>query len=200
MLRFNVVLAAAGGSSRLGQPKQLLNLDGRPLVVRALQTALISGAEQVVVVLGAHADEVKAACAGLGMFPNESFTRFIVNERWQEGMGGSIRVGISAVGPKAEVAVLMLCDQPKVTSPLLRSLVEAISEQTPIAACRYEGMAGAPCAFHRSVFPELMKLEGDRGARDIIRDPSRAVRLVEFEGGAVDVDEPEDVERLRSSV
>jgi molybdenum cofactor cytidylyltransferase len=201
MRPFSVVLLAAGESSRLGRPKQLVEIDGSPLIVRAISVALEAVPLEVIVVLGAYAEEIEAAVArdfGLGAEPevaasSRSPIRIVVNEGWAEGMGSSIRVGVEAVDASSKAAVLMLCDQPRVSTELLLSLAEALSDSDGISATEYEGRAGAPCAFARAVFPELLKLQGDRGARDLIRDPARNVALVPFESAAADIDTQSDI-------
>jgi molybdenum cofactor cytidylyltransferase len=184
---FSVLRMAAGASSRLGRPKQLVELGGVTLIRRAVSVALAAEPREVIVALGAYAAEVKAA---MGDLP----AKVVFNERWQEGMGSSIRAGVEAVDPSSEAVVLMLCDQLHVDVDLLRTLVEKISDEVETAASEYDGQAGVPCAFRRSVIPELLKLEGDLGARNIIRDPQRHVVLVPFESAGVDIDTQEDVE------
>jgi molybdenum cofactor cytidylyltransferase len=207
MRPFGIVIAAAGGSSRLGRPKQLVEFEGEPLIRRAVRTALAAGPIEVIVVLGAEADKVKLACrkavsrdtpSDEACFEQISAragpaVRFVLNERWKDGMGPSIACGVAAVSQGAEAVVLMLCDQPKITAELLTLLVDSLSPETRIAACSYAGNAGAPCAFDRSIFPELLTLTGDRGARSLIRDHSRPVALIPFEGGKFDIDTAADL-------
>lgn len=185
---FGVVVLAAGSSSRLGRPKQLLRYQGVTLVGRAVQSAVASGADEVVVVLGAHADLVRSAL--------EPSTTWVLNENWAEGMGSSIRCGIAALSDPAEAVVIMLCDQPLITGAHLRALADLVLNGSPIAASSYAGVLGVPAAFSHDLFPRLMELEGDQGARDLIRN-APDVAHVEFEGAEWDVDEEADYDGER---
>ena len=183
---FGVVVLAAGGSSRLGRPKQLLLYLGRTLVEHAVRTALASGASEVVVVVGSNAERVREALRGLKI-------RIVVNEDWAEGMGGSISRGVAALGDGIETTVVALGDQPRITPEHLRKLAE---RATPIAASSYAGVLGAPAAFDRSEFARLIALKGEVGARHLVRSGEEEIATVEFASANVDVDTPEDYHRL----
>ncbi|HUL61253.1 MAG TPA: nucleotidyltransferase family protein [Anaeromyxobacteraceae bacterium] len=184
------VVLAAGGSTRLGRPKQLLVLGGEPLVRRAARAALEAGLSPVVVVVGAAADGVRAAIAGLPVAAVE-------NAGWAEGIGSSIRAGIAALARAgAPAAAVVLCDQPRLDAAHLARLAATWRAGAAIAASAYGGARGVPAVFDASVFGELASLAGDRGARAVIsRDPAR-VAEVPFPGGEEDVDRPEDWERV----
>jgi len=181
--KFAVVILAAGSSGRLGRPKQLLPYLGRTLVEHAARTALASGAHDVVVVVGSDGEAVREKLKGLAV-------RVVSNSEWSLGIGSSIRVGIGALRPETECAVVALCDQPQITPTLLRSLAHRHFESgLPIVASSYDGVIGAPTAFGPSQFAKLMALPANKGARDLIRQ-SAFVLTVEFSGGNVDVDIP----------
>lgn len=180
---FGVVVLAAGGSSRMGRTKGLLPYLGRTLVAHAARTALASGAAEVVVVLGADADALRAELTGLKV-------RVVVNPEWQEGMGASIRAGIGALSPEIEGAVVALGDQPRITPAHLRALAEGLSD-APIVASSYDGVVGAPCAFARGEFARLLALRGDVGARALVRSGEEPVATIAFAGANTDVDTPE---------
>lgn len=187
---FGVVILAAGASSRLGRPKQLLPYLGKTLVEHAARTALASGATEVIVVVGAHAQEVRAKLAGLPI-------RVVTNREWEEGMASSIRCGFAALGPEIRCAIVALCDQPRITPGLLRDLVARhVETSSPVVAASYDGVIGAPCAFSRELFPELLALTGDSGARELIRSSPEPVERVEFCGGNVDIDTTDDYQKL----
>ncbi|AIE86529.1 nucleotidyltransferase family protein [Fimbriimonas ginsengisoli] len=187
---FAVVVLAAGGSARLGRPKQLLPYLGRTLVEHAVRTAIASGAAEVVVVLGAEAAAVRERLQGLKV-------RFVTNRDWQEGMGGSIRAGVAALSGHIEAAVIALADQPRITPDHLRTLAHRIEEaEKTIVASSYDGVLGAPCAFARAEFPRLLALSGDTGARALVRSGSEPVEVVCFDGANVDVDTPADYQAL----
>jgi molybdenum cofactor cytidylyltransferase len=183
---------AAGGSSRLGRPKQLLLLEGEPLVRRAARAALEAGFAPVVVVVGARAAEVRVALEGLPV-------EVVENAGWEEGLSSSVRLGVERLGTVGvRAAALLGCDQPHLTAGHLARLEEArLASGALVSASEYAGARGAPAVFDAALFPELAALGGDRGARPVIaRDPSRVVG-VPFPGGEVDVDHPADWERVR---
>jgi len=187
---FGVVVLAAGGSARLGRPKQLLPYLGRTLVEHAVRTALASGASEVVVVVGAEADAIRERLRGLRV-------RVVHNRDWAEGMGSSIRCGVAALSDSIGAAVIALADQPRITPGHLRSLALRLGEsEKPIAASSYDGVVGAPCAFSHTEFPRLLALSGDAGARSLIRAGGAPVETISFDGANVDVDTPEDYQAL----
>ncbi|MBD0295158.1 MAG: nucleotidyltransferase family protein [Flavisolibacter sp.] len=184
---------AAGASSRLGKPKQLLPYDGQSLLQHALQIAKASNAQSILIVLGARAELLKKEIG-------DNTAHVVVNAAWEEGMASSIRCGIRALmemSPTVEAVILMVCDQPYVTAPLLNDLIAA-HQQTgkPIATCSYENTFGPPTLFHKHLFPELLQLEGDVGARSVIRQHANEVEIVLFPKGSIDVDTGADYEKL----
>ncbi|MGB8260526.1 MAG: nucleotidyltransferase family protein [Terracidiphilus sp.] len=188
------VVLAAGGSRRLGQPKQLLLLDGETLLGRTLRLVRGAGAGPVVVVLGAYAEEIRAAV------PLEGFVA-IENAAWEQGMAGSMRAGLAAVeraAPEAAGVLLVACDQPRLTAAHLRALREAFAAQAgaAIVASGYAGVAGVPALFPRAVFPRLLALEGDRGARALLAAPPCPLVTIPFDGGEMDIDTPTDLASL----
>ncbi|MDC0711527.1 nucleotidyltransferase family protein [Stigmatella sp. ncwal1] len=185
------VVLAAGGSSRLGQPKQLLHHEGRTLVRRTTETALAAGLSPVVVVLGAHREAVATALAGLPV-------NLVHNPDWAAGLGGSLRVGLRALPPESvDAALVLLCDQLRVDAPHLSALVDTFSRtQAPIVASGYAGARGVPALFSRALFAELEALAPEEGARRVIaHEPSRVVEVA-LAGGAEDVDTAADLSRL----
>jgi molybdenum cofactor cytidylyltransferase len=184
----SIIILAAGGSSRLGSPKQLLPYVGSTLVRHAAETALQTGAK-VVVVVGSGADQVRASLRDLPLTVAE-------NLDWQEGMASSIRAGITVLDKGVQSAVIALCDQPKITAAHLLALATQVRAEQPIAASSYDGILGAPCGFHRSLFPRLLSLTGDSGARELIRHAEGPVIAVPFEQGNFDIDTQADYDRL----
>lgn len=179
------VVLAAGGSRRLGVPKQLLCWHGSSLVRRAVGAALGSGCRPVYVVVGSQAQEVVAEL---------SDTRAVVveNSAWQQGLAGSIAAGVRAATADAEPAalLLMLVDQPHVSVDVLARLRSAFDGG--IAAARYAGTLGVPAVFGRQYFRALLRLQGDRGARSLIESEVKSVRSIDCEEAAVDIDTPQD--------
>jgi CTP:molybdopterin cytidylyltransferase MocA len=184
--RVAAVLLAAGGSRRLGRAKQLLEIGGEALVRRAARAVLGCGADETLVVTGAHSDEVVHAVADLGL-------RTVDNRAWAEGIASSIRCGTRAAEALGCSAVLIvLADQPYVGSEILARIVDCYREERrQLVASQYRGIAGAPALFAGRHRARLLQLEGDCGARHVLRACAPRVRLVSFEAGAVDIDDEE---------
>ena len=180
-----LLLLAAGASTRMGQPKQLLPYHGRTLLRHAAETAVAAGCAPIVLVTGALHDELLAEIVGLPILAMH-------NPDWETGMASSIRAGLAAVAAAAPRAVLvMLTDQPLVTPELLRQLiVQQHATQAPIVAAAYGETLGVPAIFDKSLLPELLKLQGAQGAGRLIARLGAAVGQVAFPGGLLDVDTP----------
>jgi molybdenum cofactor cytidylyltransferase len=192
--RCGIVVLAAGMSSRLGTPKQLLVYEGKTVMVHAVETALGTGMQPLVVVLGAHAELLeKELEATKGV-------KIVINQGWQEGMASSIRIGVQAAmdsEPGMDALIVMVCDQPFVTGSVLKELFN--TQQTsgmPMVASVYEGVSGVPALFHRNFFQSLLKLTGDRGAKKLLKDHSDLVALVNFPEGQTDIDTVQDFLKL----
>ncbi len=190
------VILAAGASSRFGSPKGLLEFEGRTLLSRTIRCARKGGCDPVVLVLGADAERCRGEAVG-------DQVQVVVNPEWDEGMGSSIRAGISALAGRAEIrgALLLTCDQPLLTSSLvvdLRTAFEDLAADSPRSAvvCGYAGTRGIPALFGASVFAALQRLRGDRGAKTVLDQEVDQVCVIEWPDGAVDIDRPEDYEDL----
>jgi molybdenum cofactor cytidylyltransferase len=191
----SAVVLAAGSSTRMGRPKLLLPLAGKPIVQHVVDTALGAAVGEVVVVLGPEPDTVRASVR-----PDDRL-RFVVNERSEEGQSTSLRTGLDAVGPDAEAAIILLADQPSVSPSALDAVLRATrSLPSDVAAVQasYGGVPAHPTLFLRKVWSDVVE-EGDHGARNWIRaHPERRI-LVEVGGEPPeDVDTPEDYERVRA--
>ncbi|MBI3803077.1 MAG: nucleotidyltransferase family protein [Nitrospirae bacterium] len=192
------VILAAGLSRRLGQPKQLLPFEGRSLIRRTTEQVIAAGEsqwEEVVVVLGHEAAKVQQELKGLAI-------RTVFNPRFAMGMSASLIAGLQAVIPQAEGAMIFLGDQPIVSTEIIQSMLTRYRKShKSIIVPAYGGVRGNPVLFSRSVFSELMDLEGDRGGREVVmRDPKR-VETVAFPSDFApqDVDTWEDYETLTSA-
>lgn len=187
-----IVLLAAGSSSRLGQPKQLLPWAGSTLVRHAAETALQAALGPVVVVLGAEAERTRTELRGLDV-------RQVTNAAWRDGMGSSISAGVRILAEELQCdgCIVMTCDQPAVTPDHLRALAAGGSSSSAgIGASAYGGTAGVPAWFSRTHCDALLALKGDRGAKDLILREAKAAFLQPLEGGAGDVDLPGDLDLL----
>lgn len=188
------VVLAAGTSSRLGRPKQLLGYRGRPLVQHAVDAALDAGLDEVVVVLGHEADAVHDA---LELSPRG---RVALNPQYAGGQSTSLRAGLASLGEGVRAAAVLLGDQPGVGADEVRAVVERY-EQTggPVVRASWEGRPGHPVLFDRGVWDALMEVTGDVGARDLLRERPDWVVSVDFgRPPPPDVDTEADYERLRS--
>ncbi len=182
------VILAAGSSSRLGQPKQLLQLDGESLLHRTARLAHEAGAAPVVIVTSPQ-------------FPPELVPDLPVvwlqNDDAGAGMSSSLRLGVShllRLDAVPERAMLLVCDQPRVTAEHLRKLLAASVDGSDAAAA-YSGRLGTPAVFHRRRFAALRAITGDQGARSLLQTlPMVAVEMPE---AALDIDTPEDLQALR---
>lgn len=191
------VILAAGVSQRMGSPKQLLPFNGNSLLRHAVLTALGSRCQPVVVVLGALAEKLQSEVSDLPV-------TIIENRVWAEGMGSSIRTGIAALEGISEHlagALLMLCDQPYVTSQTLDQLISVYEESKPLAvASEYAGSLGAPALFSHELFAELAALKNAEGAKQILKRHEQDVLRLSVPEAVWDVDTPADYERLIQTV
>lgn len=192
--RFGVIILAAGASSRMGQPKQLLPLEGQTLLVRTIHAALASEAWPVVVVLGANAELIEPSLARLPILVTE-------NAAWAEGMASSIRAGVETLRQFSRAldgAVIALCDQPAFSADTIAQLVTAQrATGRSIVAARYAGRQGAPALFLRAHFSTLAALTGEAGARALLNDDPARIAVVDLPALAVDVDTPADFATVR---
>ncbi|SEN51826.1 molybdenum cofactor cytidylyltransferase [Mucilaginibacter gossypiicola] len=192
-----IIILAAGASSRFGSPKQNLIYQGKTLLQRTIQTALTClHCEKVIVVLGANEGIIR---------PNidDQLVHVIYNPHWQEGMGSSIKTGLTEMlklAPHITSVILMLCDQPFVDQFLLSQLLEKKEvNDCGIIACGYRDVLGAPALFDVKYFPELLKLEGPEGAKKVIEAHADDVFILPFPLGAIDIDTTADLERLNQA-
>ncbi|HSF88956.1 MAG TPA: nucleotidyltransferase family protein [Saprospiraceae bacterium] len=188
-----VLILAAGKSSRLGSPKQLLNFEGSALISRVAKTAIDAAIGEVFVVVGANAEEIV-------MELNMPDLYVVKNEEWEEGMASSIRNGLDQVqksDPMVDGIMILVCDQPYLNADTLREILhQQRASGHAMAASVYHDQVGTPAVFHRSIFPALMELRGDTGARKIVSAYGEQVALVPFEKGIIDIDTREDYEKL----
>ena len=187
------LLLAAGGSTRLGRPKQLIGFQGKTLIRRAAETLLESACDPVVIVLGASAKHLLAEI-------NDLSVTICTNHEWEDGMSSSIKTGLAElleIDSKLDAAVITLCDQPFVTSTDIDSLItEYRSGCQAIVASVYNGTVGVPALFSKDHFVKLASLTGDQGARKIIRDHPGDVRTIAIEHAAYDIDTDADLAQI----
>lgn len=182
---------AAGRSRRFGRSKLLEMLRGEPLVRRAATLASAVCGERSLLVTGHDGAAVQAAAGDAARF-------VVVNDRYQEGIGGSIALAANAVSHTADALLLVFADQPLVTAEHLRALVARWSgRENEIVASAFAGTVGPPVLFPRGTFDALGRLRGDEGAKQVLRDPDFDLRTVPFEDAAIDIDTPADLQELQ---
>jgi molybdenum cofactor cytidylyltransferase len=190
-----LIVLAAGASTRMGTPKQLLLFQGRSLLRSIAEAAIASRCEPIVVVLGSQADRIELEMDALDLHS-------VVNLEWARGMGTSIAAGmtaLTAMRSDLDAVVIAVSDQPFVGSDLLNRLVESYqATQSPIVASAYANTLGVPALFDRSFFTALMTIDRDVGARDLIKRHAEKVVRVPFPDGAIDVDTPAQYQQLCS--
>ena len=194
------VVLAAGASTRLGRPKQLMERRGRTLLRNAVEAARGGGCRPVVVVVGAQAARMRRELEGLDV-------RIVENHRWRDGLGGSIARGVAELlaseVESLDGVMLLLCDQPDLSAAVVRRVSAAWrkaarSRGPTLAACEYAGTLGPPAVFSRAELPRLAALAGDRGAKAVLLEAGDRIVRVKWERGALDVDRPEDcIDRKR---
>jgi len=183
--RTAILILAAGSSSRLGLPKQLLQLDQKSLLRRIAETALELHPAEVVVVLGFESDRMKHELRDLAV-------KIVLNHDWQEGIASSLRNGMASLSPTVDGVLIALCDQPFIPVTHLNQLISSCSSQHPIAATSYEPSPGVPACFHRTLFPELLTLTGDSGARRIIGKHIQETTVFPCAEASIDIDTASD--------
>jgi molybdenum cofactor cytidylyltransferase len=184
------IVLAAGASTRFGSPKQLVRVDGRPLMHTIVSRAVEVTGHSTLVVLGANS-------ADLAPLLRHTAATIVFNRDWSEGLASSIRAGIARLPGSCTGAMLVLADQAAVTAEDLRRLAGTWRRQPDyLVAAQYGSTLGAPAIFPSSCFRDLTELRGDRGAHSLFRrNPDRVVR-VPMDSAALDIDTPEDLLRL----
>jgi molybdenum cofactor cytidylyltransferase len=189
------LLLAAGASTRMGQPKLLLPVGGRPMVERVLGECVRSDLDHVVVVLGHQSDRIGEALGELCLNPK---VRMVLNPEYASGMSASIRAGLPVVEKDYDHVMIVLADMPFVNAGVINLLMHRyLSSGCAMGAVRVKGRRSHPVIFGRKIYPELMKLSGDAGARHLFQAPEMSACLVDL-GDAYDdqdIDTPEDYAR-----
>jgi molybdenum cofactor cytidylyltransferase len=188
-----IIILAAGNSSRLGRPKQLLPYQGKTLLTHITTEAIAASLNPVVVVTGAFHAEVSDSLQG---GPIE----IVYNQHWEKGMASGIVAGLSKVlslHPGTEAVIIAVCDQPHISALLLRQLMEKhTGSGKRIVASAYSGIVGAPVLFDHKYFGELSMLSGDAGAKQLLKKYPDDLITVPFPQGDIDIDTEEDFQRL----
>ena len=188
-----IIILAAGGSNRFGEPKQLFKLRGETLVHRAAKSAIDCNAGLVIVSVGANREAIEKELTGLDITS-------VFNVDWQTGMASSLTTALKYLTDdhhEIDAVLFMVCDQPRVTSKMLNEIIETYqSTKAPIVASEYSDTLGVPALFDSSMFDELLELKGDEGARSIIKRHGDRVHKVPMPEAAFDIDSVADIEHL----
>jgi molybdenum cofactor cytidylyltransferase len=182
MNKYNIpiIILAAGSSSRLGKPKQLLEYNNETLLNRTIRIANII-TDKIVVVLGSNAELIQATIENKAV-------QIVINSDWPLGMASSIKAGIISY-LNTDAIIICLCDQPFLSENVFKDLIDKKEEtQKPIIASKYSEILGVPILFDKTVFNDLMQLEGDKGAKAILNKNLENVASISFEKGNIDID------------
>jgi len=188
-----IVLAAGGGTRMPGRVKQLLPWRGKTLIENAIDIVAPSRATETLVVLGAHAEEIRETLSVHG-----APARVVFNREWETGHASSIRAGLNALAREIDAAIFMNADQPRLTTDVIDRLIQRYYETgAPIIAPLFAGKRGSPVLFDRVHFDELMALPGEQGGRELMTRYREQIEFIEFADAqmAVDIDTPEEYAR-----
>jgi molybdenum cofactor cytidylyltransferase len=191
-----IMILAAGSSTRLGTPKQLLSYQGQSLIKHTIESAISSVCQPIIVVLGANVENI---CSEI----SEYSIKIVENSDWYLGMSSSIRRGILSLitdYQNIDAVVITVCDQPFLSSTIINNLVaKYYSTNKPIIACEYANTLGVPVLFSQSFFSELANLSEDVGAKKLIKNHYHQVASIPFPLGEIDIDTPQDYQKLEQN-
>ena len=193
--RISAVLLAAGGSSRYGRCKQLVEINGSNLVRLAVnKLSALFPFDSVIVVIGANSERVTEAVSDLPV-------KIVYNANWQEGLASSLKAGLNRVETDCRAVMITLCDQALVTEGHLRLLLDQwLAASSEIAASSYADTVGTPVVIPAEFFPQLLALEGDTGAQSVLKNNADRVRTIPIPEAEFDIDLPADMERLKKKL
>ncbi|HET7001659.1 MAG TPA: nucleotidyltransferase family protein [Puia sp.] len=195
MGKTGIIILAAGSSSRMGELKQLMKFKNKTFIQHIVGEAILANLYPLVCVTGYQSDLIKESLSGLDV-------SLVYNRQWPEGMGSGISAGVKYIlQSDIDSVILAVSDQPYVSSELFGTMVEMKEESGKgIVACSYAGTLGTPVLFGRNYFDWLISLNGNQGAKNIVKLNLPDVYTVEFEKGSVDIDTQQDYEKLISEI
>ena len=193
MNKTGVIILAAGNSSRLGRPKQLLPYREKTMLSHVIAESLAASLQPVVVVTGAYHAEIQDSLQGQPVI-------LVYNADWETGMASGIVAGLTEalnIESHLQAVIVAVCDQPYISAELFRSLMEELAlSGKGLIACTYSETLGTPVLFAQSYFKELLMLSGDAGAKQLLKRYPDDVATVPFPEGAIDIDTEEDFEKI----
>lgn len=184
-----VIILAAGGSTRMGEPKQLIQLHGKSLIRKITETVLATKCQHVYVVVGSDVCQITDEL-------NQYDIELVTNDIWKEGIASSIRAGVNAVltsNQNFSAILIVLVDQFYVNTALLNKLIEEYRNGAKIVSCFYDNAPGVPALFDCEYFNDLLSLRGDRGAKDILKKNQNKIAYIDFQEGIYDMDSKTDL-------
>ncbi len=188
------IILAAGESRRMGSPKALLDYQGRTFIENICTSFLTAGVDELIVVLGAHEHEEPIRT----VVPKHLVLRTVVNPQYRLGQLSSLQVGIQALSPESEAAVVNLVDHPLIKAETIQALMASFAtDPLPIIIASYQGRRGHPVLFAKGVYGELLAAPLDKGAKVVVRKDSKRVRELALDdpGIRADIDTPEEYAR-----
>ena len=189
-----VLILAAGSSKRLGKPKQLVKFKNKTLLQHSIDVSEALDLSEKIIVLGANEDKI------LNEVDLKNH-KLLINKNWQEGMSTSLKKGLEEIRnwhPTIKHVLVLLSDQPFISELVLQDLIDKHLTANCLATfSQYQEIPGVPAIFSSEIFPDLMRIEGDRGARDLIKNGLTNYQLLPFEKGIVDIDTEKDLQFLK---
>jgi molybdenum cofactor cytidylyltransferase len=195
MSKTGIIILAAGSSSRMGEPKQLMKFKSKTFLQHIIEESKEANLNPVICVTGYQSDQISKAIAGMNVI-------IVNNEQWSEGMGTGISAGIKeALQSDLDSVILAVSDQPFVSSGLFAKMLTLKDKSgKKIVASSYAGTLGTPVLFDKEYFNQLISLHGNQGAKNIVHMNMSDVVTVKFEKGSIDIDTKEDYEKLISEI
>ena len=192
-----IIVLAAGASRRMNEPKQLLQFEGKTLLRRAVETAVESIYQPIIVVLGANVEKMRLEIEDLPV-------EIVFNQDWQRGLSSSIKIGLEMllrIAPQTAAVLMTLADQPFVTVKHLDLFAEKFHKSNDlIIAAEYNSTIGVPALFASDVLADFNKLSGDKGARPIMENYRQSLATIKLPEAAFDVDTPQDFSNLKQLI
>jgi molybdenum cofactor cytidylyltransferase len=189
MKNIDLILLAAGESSRLGRPKQLLPMVDKTMIEHLIEEAITSNVANIFVVLGANKDKISEKIKHYNI-------EALINEEYKSGMSSSIKLGLNYLlkhKRKPDALIIMLCDQPFVSSVIINKIIEKyLATNFPIVNCNYGSSYGPPVLFDQSLFDELLTMKGMEGAKEVVQQNRNKLTHIYFPQGIKDIDTEED--------
>ena len=191
----SAILLAAGGSSRYGQCKQLVEINGSSLVWLAVdKLSALFPYDRVTIVVGANSKAVARAV-------NDLPVNIVINEHWQQGLASSLKAGLNSVKPDCRALMITLCDQALITEEHLHRLLDLwLTCPSEITASAYAGTVGTPAIIPEEFYPQVLALEGDAGAKSILKNNAERVRTLPIPEAEFDLDIPADLDKLKKKL